>query len=140
MWIKSPVEISSESLSEKVAARIARGEFEEKDLNYISNYQLALLKKTLSIPDKQLELLREVAKKYDVKLKAADFTSHRPFIGPVIVALKKAVSPFVRAILGETLNSQRAFNAAVVEFLTSLHHQEEDQEELRKINERSNLK
>ena len=66
------------------------------------------------------ELLRAMCASYNVEFKPQIKTSHRRFVGPVIGALKRAISPFVQAMIGPTFRRQQDFNVATIKLLANL--------------------
>lgn len=78
------------------------------------------LKRTLFPPDFQLdqetsECFRTLVQFADVQLKPAQMIrSHRRFIGPLIVFIKKLTWPLIQIHLKDTINSAREFNARTV--------------------------
>ncbi|MCB0353122.1 MAG: hypothetical protein KDD64_06335, partial [Bdellovibrionales bacterium] len=73
------------------------------------------------VSDEVLEKLRRLCQLWNVRLLPQEkITSHRPLIGPVIVAVKKAIFPIVRYILKDVLHQQRSFNAAAIQLLAEI--------------------
>ena len=72
------------------------------------------------VAPQRLELLRELCHIYSAGILADKITSHRRFLGPVIVAFKKALFRLIAALLGPSFTSQRQFNAGVIRILGSL--------------------
>ena len=113
---KSPLE---KTLSDNVAQRIASGNYKARDVDYIAKFPISLTTGALTINDLQLEKLRRLCQLADVQLTPSRITSHRAFIGPVIVAVKKILFSILAVLLKETLRKQRDFNAAVIAYLTT---------------------
>ena len=105
------------SASAAVAARIAEGKFKRTDVEYISRLNLPVVEGALNVSDRQLEKLRRLCQLADVDLVPARISSHRPFIGPLIVAGKKVLFSILKVLLKDTLRKQRDFNAAVISYL-----------------------
>ena len=103
--------------SAAVAARVAEGRFKRTDVEYISRLNLPVVEGALNISDRQLEKLRRLCQLADVDLVPARISSHRPYIGPVIVAAKKVLFSILKVLLKDTLRKQRDFNAAVISYL-----------------------
>ena len=72
----------------------------------------------------RLELLRELCQIYSRGIQSEKITSHRPVIGPVIVAAKKILFRAVASLLGPTFQFQRDFNARVIRLLGDLCNEE----------------
>ena len=70
--------------------------------------------------DPSLDKLRRLCQLWDVDLRCSGITSHRPVLGPFIVAMKKLFYPFLRVFLKDALQQQRDFNAAAVSLLADL--------------------
>ena len=92
----------------------------QEEIHYIEQVDFSPLKKKCSISPAKLEKLRELCALWDVDLKPAKITSHRKFIGPLIVGVKKALFPIVRVFLKDFLRQQRSFNGAVVAALSDV--------------------
>ena len=115
---------SDRELASRVAsalqARIATEEFSQSDVEYMQRLKLRLVEGSLDISGSELEQLRRLCQLWDVNLRGGGFASHRPFIGPVIVAFKKALFPVVRLFMKDTLRQQREFNANLIALLTDM--------------------
>ena len=107
------------TLSDQVVNRIAAGNYAARDVNYIAQFPISLTSGALTVTDLQLEKLRRLCQLADVQLTPARITSHRPYIGPIIVAAKKLLFSILAVLLKDTLRKQRDFNAAVIAFLTT---------------------
>lgn len=101
----------------KVAERISAGNYRAQDLEYIARLDLPAVKGTLKMTDRQLEKLRRLCQLAEVDLIPAHISSHRPVIGPVIVAAKRILFSILKVLFKDTLRKQRDFNAAVISFL-----------------------
>ena len=120
----------SRQLSESVARRISEGKYTQKDIEIVSKIELPLIDGKLNVNAKDLEKLRELCKLWDVDLKPLHISSHRKFIGPVIVAAKKLFYPFVRAIFKESHKQQREFNAATISMIAEILNRGSEQGEI----------
>ena len=74
----------------------------------------------LSFSPDRLKLLSQLCQMYNVEINHRAITSHRPVVGPVIVAFKKVLFRLMSALLGPTLRQQREFNATVITLLCKL--------------------
>jgi hypothetical protein len=104
----------------RVQALIAEGHFTEENIRFIKALTLPAASGGLAVSDELLERLRRAAQIWDVSLKQRPITSHRKFIGPVIVGVKKLIFPVISFFLADTLRQQRDFNAAVLRCLVEL--------------------
>lgn len=107
-------------LLERVEGRIASGEYSWHDAAYISKMHLQASGGRLQVTDKTLEKLRRLCQLWDVEIRTKEISSHRKFVGPVIVAAKRALYPVLRIFLKDFIRQQRSFNAQVISLLTDL--------------------
>ena len=107
-------------LSAIVDGKVAAGEYLQKDLNYLSNLKRPVLDGVLAVSDERLEKLRRLCQLWAVDLTPAKISSHRKFIGAIIVAAKRAIYPFLKVLLKDSFAQQRDFNAAAIALLTDL--------------------
>ena len=91
------------------------------DISYIKSIDFSLFKgEEASISSESLDRLRAVCQHWDVTLRPVNFTSHRRFVGPVIITLKRLLFPILSAFFKDTLREQRLYNAQVIRFLAHL--------------------
>lgn len=102
---------------EAVARRISAGHYRATDVDYILRLNLPVVEGALNVTDRQLEKLRRLCQLADVDLVPARITSHRAYIGPLIVAAKKVLFSILKVLFKDTLRKQRDFNAAVISYL-----------------------
>ena len=118
-WLKvqgaTRSDIASE-LEERVAQRISLGAFSRDNVQYIKKINLSISGE-LSVTDESLERLRKLCQLWDVDFRVSGIRSHRRVIGPIIVAVKKAIFPVLKLFLKEFITQQRAFNAEVISYL-----------------------
>lgn len=116
----------SKSLEAEVNAAVGRrhteGELSATEVNDVRDTPLRLVNDTLEIPDHLLAMIRRMCQVWEVDLSTTGITSHRKFLGPIIVGIKRATLPIVRSLLGNFLAQQREFNAQVIGFLASSSH------------------
>jgi len=127
-WIKvlqQPDPSLEKLLSERVQEKVTSKEFTREDINYIEKLNMELIKNKLDVSDATLEKLRTSCGLWFVDLKDHEISSHRKFLGPVIVGLKKLLYPILRVLLKDTLRQQRAFNASVICLLADLSNRVE---------------
>lgn len=107
-------------LSDKVDSLAAAGRFTTKDITYISKLARPVLSGRFSAPAERLNRLRRLCQTWDIEIKPAEIKSHRPIIGPVIVALKRLIFPMLKILLKDFVKSQREFNAATIMLLSEM--------------------
>ena len=110
----------SNEIASLVHQKITQRIYSENDVKYIKLLEMKLVDGGLNVSEKDLERLRTLCKLWDVELKPAEITSHRPIVGHIIVAIKKALFPIIRVFLRDTFKQQRDFNAASVSMLAEL--------------------
>lgn len=109
-----------ELLSSRVGQRQAKGSYSAEDVKYIAALNLKAVKGDLKVSDEVLEKMRRLCQIWDVDLKAKPISSHRKFVGPVIVAAKKMMFPIIRIFLKDFLRQQRQFNAGCISLLAEI--------------------
>lgn len=122
-WLQiggSPNAELERSLSERVAAKRAAGKFTWDNEEYLRKISLSVIKDGRDISPQLLEKFRRLCQLHNVYLIPPKITSHRKFIGPVIVAAKKIVYRILEPMLDATIRQQRDFNAAAIYFLAEL--------------------
>ena len=107
-------------LEARVQEKIKDKKFSWDNLKYIEKVHFFPVPEGISVSPERLERLRHLCQLWDVKLKPREITSHRKFIGPVIIAVKKLFFPIFHAFLKDTLHQQRSFNAAAIALLAEL--------------------
>lgn len=106
-----------------VQSLVEQGEFSPENIHFVKNFILPASSGSLLTSDELLERLRRAAQIWDVSLKPKEITSHRKFLGPIIVSLKRLIYPVLSFFLADTLRQQRDFNAAVLRCLVELSHE-----------------
>jgi hypothetical protein len=109
-----------EEVKSLVAQRIASTKYRREDVEYVKSLDLFPVKDASNLDNEMLERLRRISEVWEVKLGYDPITSHRPIIGPLIVALKRMIFPLVSLALKKPLEQQRRFNAEVVSMLARL--------------------
>ncbi|MCI5065081.1 hypothetical protein MRY87_05105 [bacterium] len=107
-------------LDGRVRALMGEGAFSEGDILFVKSFRLPAGSGSLQVSQELLERLRNAAQIWDVSLKPQTITSHRPVVGPLIVAAKRLVFPIIALFLKDTLRQQRDFNAAVLRCLVEI--------------------
>lgn len=122
-WLKIGNEDTAElagRLSALSAEKISSGEYARKDVEYIENLKARDIQSTLDLSVSDLEKIRRLCQLWDLDIKATEIKSHRPVIGPLIVAVKKLTLPVLKVLLKETVKQQREFNATAISLLTDI--------------------
>lgn len=116
---KSSPELEAE-VKKKVSERIEAGKYRREDVEYVKNLDLFPIKDASNLDSEMLERLRRISEVWEVRLGYDEITSHRPVLGPIIVAIKKIIFPLVSLVLKKPIEQQRRFNAEVVSLLAKL--------------------
>jgi hypothetical protein len=108
------------SIDSRIEALRDRGLWSLDEEAHVSSVSLSTSEGEFRTTPEKLEKLRRLCQIYSVRIRPEAITSHRRFIGPVIVAVKKVLFRVVEGLLGKTIKHQRDFNAEVVSLLTDL--------------------
>ncbi len=85
------------------------------EVSEVSELDKSLFPKTMEIPPQATETLRLLCTWSRCELRPARaIRSHRPFIGPAIVFLKRLSWPFIRFHLKDTFESMELFHSRLV--------------------------
>ena len=87
-WLSNHPELA-ETLSERLSQRIKSGKFKQEDVTYVSRLSLFPISDASSISPSSLENLRRLSETFEIKFEPQTISSHRKFIGPLIVFSKK---------------------------------------------------
>jgi len=123
MWIKVAGKERpdlEQELKQGVARAVAAGKYSMDDAAYIAKMSLALAHGNLEVPDAVLEKLRSLCQLWDVDIRIGEIKSHRRFLGPLIVSLKRFFYPVLRVFLRDFIRQQRRFNAGVIALLAEI--------------------
>ncbi len=128
------VESIMEEIKSSVNKRKKEGIYSDKEIQNISQMEIDIsvesnfaetYSSSRSIADQNpdaLENHREyINQNWDIKV-AAPIKSHRRFIGPLIIFLKKLISLLLRPVTNTILESQARFNSELVRLLNILTH------------------
>lgn len=107
-------------LSEAQSRAIGAGLLTEKEINHISGLKASVVEGDLRLNDVVLEKIRTLCMSWDIDIKPREISSHRRFVGPIIVAVKKMLYPILRALLFNTIQAQRHFNGTVISVLSEI--------------------
>ena len=123
MWIKvagAHDALLESGLEQKVEAAVRAGKYSQGDIAYIAGMNLNISPGRLQVSDHTLHQLRCLCQLWDVDIRLREIRSHRPLVGPIIVALKRMLYPALRVFLRDFIRQQRSFNVAVVALLGEL--------------------
>ncbi len=111
----------AQALTQGVESRIASGKYTRDEVRYLSTLERKLFPQDSELDEELLNRFRRLCLFSNVELHIAQIRSHRKFIGPIIVAVKKLVFPILKLLLKDFLRQQRQFNAEVVAALADVH-------------------
>lgn len=130
-WLVIPGESQQGSLENlfrtRVAQRMQDGKYSADDVAYVEKMTLGLMERSLTVSDKRLEKLRTLCQLWDVDLREKEISSHRPFIGPVIVKAKRILFRLLKVLFKDMLRQQRVFNATVISLLADLANEDDSE-------------
>lgn len=108
------------NLEQRVAARLVAKEFRADEIEYIKNADFFPIRGTLCVSEAELNTLRRLCQAWEIELRPGKITSHRPLIGPLIVAAKKLVFPLIQVFLKDLVKQQKDFNSSSIALMGSL--------------------
>jgi hypothetical protein len=112
------------SLSAKIEALTLSGAIPAGEVERVACVNTAITRRdAFVVTPERLELLRGLCHLYSAGIRAEEIRSHRPWIGPIIVFIKKGIFRVISALLGPTFQYQRQFNAGVIRLLGDLANQ-----------------
>jgi hypothetical protein len=132
--VKAPAELDVEELMREVRHNVqlhqSKGLYEEKESKMAA--RSAFGAEWVTTAGEQMDLLRAVAR---LDLQGEEYRSHRPWLGPFIVAWKKVVRFWVRKYTDGIFLRQSFFNTQVLSALDNIQQRldslEEEVERLR---------
>ena len=113
------------STHERVRGCVESKEFSWDEVAYVSAVSMKAGNSSLAVTDEQLEKIRRACQLWDVDIRMRDISSHRPFVGPIIVAAKKALYPILQAFLKDFIRQQRSFNAAALALIIDKYSEDD---------------
>lgn len=126
-WLKvalSDTTALERALSAKIDALTLSGAMPAGEVERVACVNTAITRRdTFVVTPERLELLRGLCQLYSAGIRAEEIRSHRPWIGPIIVFIKKGIFRVISALLGPTFQYQRQFNAGVIRLLGDLANQ-----------------
>lgn len=104
------------SVLEALKTRIqTQADLTADEIRKVSALDKSLFPKTMEIPEEATESLRLLCTWSRCELRPArEIQSHRRFIGPVIVFLKRVSWPFIRFHLKDTFESMELFHSKLI--------------------------
>ena len=114
-------------VASQVQGRIAAGQFAARDVEYVAGLTRPVFSGRADLDDDSLEKLRTLCKMWDVDIRPAAITSHRKFLGPLIVKCKQVFFPLLRVLLKDFIAQQREFNATAITLLAKVSAQRSTQ-------------
>jgi hypothetical protein len=114
---------SAELLSEleRIAdGRMEGGAYSRKSVDDVRALDTMPLKGDVFLSAELVEAFRRLCQLHNVTLLESEISSHRRFVGPVIVFGKKMLYRILRPLLEKTLHQQQEFNAAAIYALGAL--------------------
>ena len=123
MWCKIPLpdgEKKANAVIQACAKRINDTRLTTQDVENIQSRQMDVIPKSLSLDPIRLEKLRRLCQLWEVDIRIGEITSHRKYIGPVIVKAKQLMFPVMRFMLKDLIREQRDFNSASIQLMASL--------------------
>ena len=109
-----------ESISSRVETALQKrttdnAEYNDKEIEQVTRLNRSLFPRDFRVSDDAIDTLRVLCSYSRCELKPARaIQSHRPFIGPLIVFLKRISWPFIRFHLKETFDSIQLFHSWTV--------------------------
>ena len=131
-WCSFPNGVSSSlaaDIEQSALRRMISENITAQDVLNIQNRKLDLIPKNLNVSDERLEKLRRLCQLWEVDIHLGEIRSHRKFIGPIIVGLKKLLFPVIRFMLKDLIREQRDFNAAAIILFADLCNQNSSKKE-----------
>jgi O-antigen chain-terminating methyltransferase len=104
------------AVKERVRQQLASGKLKEAEIAYVSKTPLLLGQRT-NLSKEQVDCLRRLCQSWDVDLQPFQITSHRRFLGPLIVGSKKMLFRILKPLLQSLIVKQKDFNAEVIRTL-----------------------
>lgn len=122
-WVQAlgvPAQDLCLDLEQVLKTKLTSGKLSSSEIGRVTKLDLSVSNAELNLPDQQLEKLRRMCQIWDVDIRLTHLSSHRPWLGPLIVMAKKLVLPFLKLFLRDTLRQQRDFNAASLALMVDL--------------------
>ncbi len=104
----------------RIQDRLAKRQFRQDEIDYVKSASCAPIQGELRVSESELNILRRLCQAWDIELRPAKITSHRPLIGPVIVGVKRLLFPLVQVFLKDLVRQQRDFNSSAIALMGTL--------------------
>ena len=122
-WIKcapsSHIDLAA-LIEEKAKSRILNRQYRADEVSYVAKVNFCPIKGRLQVSEQELNTLRRLCQAWNIEIRPMLIQSHRPIIGPAIVAVKKIIFPILRVLMKDFVTQQRDFNAAAIGMLGTL--------------------
>jgi hypothetical protein len=99
---------------------ISEGLMPPDDELRVKRFSTSLARDGFEASSERIELIRDLCRLYGQGVQDRPIESHRRFVGPIIVGVKKILLRLVVALLGPSFAYQREFNARVIRLLADL--------------------
>ena len=113
-----------EQLARNTAALRQQGALSEAQELEVRRMELLFSPSSFAARPERVELLRALCRTFNVEFKPDVSPSHRRLVGPLIGLGKRALLPFLRALLGPSFLKQSEFNATVIKLLGELSNEQ----------------
>ncbi|MBX7136685.1 MAG: hypothetical protein K1X83_01790 [Oligoflexia bacterium] len=110
----------AESCRQELQQLLNAGKLSESEIGRVAKLDFSMRGRELRLDDASLDKLRRLCQLWDVDIRVRQISSHRPLIGPLIVAVKRVLHPLLRALLKDALSQQRDFNAVTIALMYDL--------------------
>ncbi|MBX7144439.1 MAG: hypothetical protein K1X79_08325 [Oligoflexia bacterium] len=107
-------------LDARLQQRLEQAQFRADEVQFIGNANFSPVQGELLVSERELNIMRRLCQAWQVELRPMNITSHRKFIGPLIVGAKKLIYPLLQVLLKDVLKQQRDFNASAISMLGQL--------------------
>ena len=107
-------------LQQRMRQRIAAGDYTIHDVRFVRILQLNLFRSAPQMSADRFEKLRRLCLSWNIGLRPLEISSHRKYIGPVIVTAKRILFRILQVLLKDLILQQRTFNANAIALLAEL--------------------
>ncbi|MBN8548196.1 MAG: hypothetical protein J0M12_02650 [Deltaproteobacteria bacterium] len=108
------------ALDQRIKARLAAKEFRADEVEYVKQANFSPIQGDLKVSESELNTLRRLCQAWEIELRPGKITSHRPLVGPLIVAAKKLVFPIIQVFLKDLVKQQKDFNSSAISLMGAL--------------------
>ncbi len=104
----------------KLAAPTVQGKPTAEEVRYVTELELKIPAAGNHLNEQDHALLRALCRLSNVELLPFSISSHRRFVGPIIIKVKRLIFRFLQVLLRDVLRQQREFNMRAVEMISVL--------------------